>query len=227
MNLEPRFLEVGGEKLFCEISLRKDNAVILHGAGAANRKRYYALAEAILRRGIGVMLFDFSGHGESTGELKSLSLSRRKAQAQSVIEAFAPKGGYLYLIGFSMSGQTVCDLLPLYKERIPAILLGCPGVYSRLVHELLFGGGEFTTKIRAIDSWKDSTAFDELSNFEGKTVIVIGDEDKVIPKKVITRLKESSRHSDYIEYSGADHQLAVWLATHKKQQDELLDLLLE
>ena len=227
MNLESRVLEVDGERLFCEISPRKDNVVILHGAGEANRKRYYALAEAILRRGVGVILFDFSGHGESTGELKSLSLSRRKTQAQSVIKTFAPKEGYLYLVGFSMSGQTVCDLLSLYKERIPAILLGCPGVYSKSVYGMLFGGGEFTTKIRAIDSWKDSTAFDELSNFEGKTVIAIGGEDQVIPKEVITQLKESSKHFNYIEYPGVEHQLAMWLATHKKQQEELLDLLLE
>lgn len=227
MKLQQKILEVDNEKIVCEISLRKNNVVILHGAGAADRKRYYALADAILRRGIGVILFDFSGHGDSTGELKDLSLSRRKTQAQSVINAFAPKEGYLYLAGFSMSGQTVCDLLPLYKERISAILLGCPGVYSRSVHEMLFGGGEFTTEIRAIDSWKDSTAFEELGNFEGKTVIAIGDEDRVIPKEVITRLKGSSKHPNYVEYPGVDHQLAVWLAAHKDQQEELLDLLLE
>lgn len=116
--------------------------------------------------------------------------------------------------------------MPLYKERIPAILLACPGVYSKSVHKMPFGGGEFTAKIRAMDSWKDSTAFEELSNFEGKTIMAIGDEDQVIPKKVITRLKESSRHFSYVEYPGVNHQLAVWLATHEKQQEELIDLLL-
>lgn len=45
MNLEQKFLEVGDEKLVCEVSVRKDNVVILHGAGAADRKRYYTLAE--------------------------------------------------------------------------------------------------------------------------------------------------------------------------------------
>lgn len=180
-----------------------------------------------MRRGIGVILFDFSGHGESTGELKDLSLSLRKTQAKSVIDAFAPEEGDIYLIGFSMSGQTVCDLLPHYRERVPAILLGCPGVYSRSVHEILFGGVEFTTKIRVTDSWKDSAAFDELSSFDGRTIIAIGDKDKVIPQEVVTQLKRSAKHLNYVEYPQVDHQLAVWLAAHKEEQEKLLDLLFE
>lgn len=102
MKLQRKILKVDNENIVCETSLRKDNAIILHGAGAADRKRYYALAHAILRRGIGVILFDFSGHGDSTGELKDLSLNRRKTQAQSVINAFTSGEGYLYLIGFRL-----------------------------------------------------------------------------------------------------------------------------
>jgi pimeloyl-ACP methyl ester carboxylesterase len=227
MQLEQSILEVDNEKIVCEVFLRKDNAIILHGAGVSDRKRYYVLAKAILRRGIGVILFDFSGHGDSTGELKDLSLNRRRIQAQSVIDNFVPYESQLYLIGFSMSGQTVCDLLPIYKERIPAILLGCPGIYTKLAQEIIFGGGEFTTKIRSVDSWKDSSALDELCAFEGKTVIAVGDEDQVIPNEIVASLKESSKYLSYVEYPGVDHQLAIWLAAHESEQDKLLDLLLD
>ncbi len=227
MQLAQRILDIDNEKIVCETLLKKNNVVILHGAGSSDRKRYYALSEAIIRRGYGVILFDFSGHGDSTGELQDLSLHRRRIQAQKVIDSLAPQEGTLYLVGFSMSGQTVCDLLPFYKERVHAILLGCPGVYTKFVQEMTFGGSEFTTTIRHADSWKESIAFDNLQQFEGKTVIAIGDQDQVIPKGVITSLKAVAKHMDYREYSGVGHQLAVWLAAHKDEQDGLLDLLFD
>ena len=227
MRLRQYILEIDNEKIICEALLKKDNVVILHGAGMSNRKRYYTLARAITQRGLGVVLFDFSGHGDSSGELEDLSLTRRWLQARSVIDTILPKEGNLYLAGFSMSGQTVCDLLPFYKERVRAILLGCPGIYTQSAHGMVFGGGEFTTKIRIADSWKDSAAFDELRNFEGRTVIAIGDRDQIIPKEVIISLKTAAKHPRYIEYPSVDHQLAVWLADHASEQEKLLDAFLD
>lgn len=226
MQLQQQVLEIDNEKIVCETLLRENNVVILHGAGASSRQRYHVLAEACLRRGVGVILFDFSSHGDSTGKREDLSLRRRRIQAQEIIENLIPHEGKIYFVGFSMSGQTVCDLLPLYKERTPAILLGCPAVYSKAVQDLSFGRGEFTAKIRSTDSWKESDAFDELRAFAGKTVIAIGSEDLVIPKEVVASLKQSSKHLNYVEYPEVDHQLAVWLATHEAAQEELLDLLL-
>ncbi|MFJ3301894.1 alpha/beta fold hydrolase [Streptomyces sp. NPDC086549] len=55
------------------------------------------------------LAFDFSGHGESTVALRELGLRRRFEQAVSVIDARAPAGEPLVLVGFSMSGQTATD----------------------------------------------------------------------------------------------------------------------
>lgn len=226
MELKQQILEIDGEKIFCETFIREDTVIILHGAGASSRKRFQALAQAIIRRGIGVVLFDFSSHGDSTGERNELSLERRARQAEMVIETFVPREGKIYLAGFSMSGQTVCDLLPLYKKRAPAILLGCPAVYPKEASHLLFDGGAFTTKIRDKDNWKSSPAFSELSTYEGRTVIAVGKEDEIIPDEVIATLAKSAQHLRYVEYEGVDHQLAVWLAAHEQEQEKLLDLLL-
>lgn len=225
MYLRQTTLEIDNEKIVCEALIREDNVVILHGAGASSRKRFQPLANAIVQRGKGVILFDFSSHGDSTGKREELSLERRATQAREVIDTLLPKEGELYLAGFSMSGQTICDLLPLYKGRVPAILLGCPAVYSHEVRDLRFDGGEFSSRIRVENSWKDSQAFNELRNFEGKTVIAIGKEDQIIPKEVVESLKVATKQLSYVEYPGVDHQLAVWLAAHEQEQGELLDLL--
>src|SRR5258708_187910 len=41
----------------------------LHGAGAAVRQRVFYLADALADLGLGTFSFDFSGHGESSGNL--------------------------------------------------------------------------------------------------------------------------------------------------------------
>lgn len=225
MQLKQSILEIDNEKIVCETLIRQDNVAILHGAGAAERKRYYWLAQEILSRGFGVILFDFPGHGDSSGELGDQSLGRRCRQAQQVIDSFLPESGDLYLAGFSMSGQTACDLIPIYKDKVPAILLGCPGVYSNSVQDRVFGGEEFTKAIRVLASWKDSSAFSALRDFNGKTVIAIGDEDKVIPNELVENLRDAARDHEYVEYVGVDHQLASWLAKHDSEQNRLLDLL--
>jgi esterase/lipase len=201
MQLEKNILDINGDQIVCEVRLRQKNALILHGAGKADRKRYYSLASMLLQKGVGVVLFDFSGHGDSTGLLIDQSLEQRRVQAQTVIDTFLPGQSIFYLIGFSMSGQTVCDLLPLYPGRIEAILLGCPGIYGEPVHKMLFGGGEFTNAIRQEGSWNTSTAPAELRSFEGRTVIAIGSEDEVIPAGVIELLKGSAKQVAYCEIS--------------------------
>jgi pimeloyl-ACP methyl ester carboxylesterase len=65
-------------------------------------------------RGCRALAFDFSGHGESSGELRELSLARRLRQAGAVIDRHVPPGDGLILVGFSMSGQTVADLVARY-----------------------------------------------------------------------------------------------------------------
>lgn len=225
MQLEHKILDVDGEKLVCEFALSEKNAVILHGAGQSQRKRYYAIAQELNRHKIGVVMFDFSGHGESTGTLEQLSLSRRKKQAKAVIEKIIPAESLLYLVGFSMGAQTVCDLLPDFGNRTLGILLACPAIYRADVQNLPFGTDTFTSKLREQNSWRATNATKYLANFSGKTVVAIGSNDAVIPKGVISLLKSSAQHLIYREYKGATHAFAPWLTDNPKELSELISVL--
>ena len=227
MNLEHTTIDTDSEKLVCEFSLRSANAIILHGAGQASRQRYYAVAEELLKHDIGVVMFDFSGHGESTGQLRELSLARRKKQAIAVIDKLVPAGSRLYLIGFSMGAQTACDLLPDYGKCTDAILLACPAVYRADVQEMPFGEDAFTIKLRELDSWQKTDAREYLSSFSGRVVIAIGSNDEVIPKGVVTLLRDSAKRLIYREYKGVPHALAAWLAEHPKELSLLIADLVE
>lgn len=221
MKLEKTIIDSDGERLVCEFVLRDKNAVILHGAGTSKRQRYYPIAEELLKNDVGVVLFDFSGHGESTGELKDLSLARRRTQAGSIIDLVVPQSSPLYLCGFSMGAQTVCDILPGYGGRTEAVLLGCPAIYAADVQDIRFGDPDFTKRLREQGSWTESGAPGLLSDFGGRTVIAIGDRDEVIPSGVVDLLKDSSKNLTFKEYAGASHALAAWLESHP---DELAGL---
>lgn len=222
-NLQKIILDIDNEKLVCEYALSDVNAVILHGAGPTTfRKMNYPIANELTKHGIGVLLFDFSGHGESSGTLAELSLSRRMRQAEQVIDKLIPSESPLYLIGFSMSAQTVCDLLPIYNGRVKSILLGCPAAYRADVHNLPFGEDTFTTKLREPNSWQNTNAASNLAEFEGRTVIAIGTKDTVIPKGVLQMLKAASKDLVYVEYEGATHALSAWFDEYPTMLTELI-----
>lgn len=223
-SLQSAIIKADNEELYCEYSLAKENTVIMHGAGTAQLSRYHELANIVLERGKGVILFDFSGHGKSSGTIAELSLSRRVKQAQAVIDALAPTGT-IYLAGFSMSGQTACDLLPIYESRIKSVLLGCAAAYRPDIADIPFGSDEFTMKLRQ-GEWQNTTSKVSLRSYQGHTVIAIGAEDTVIPKGVTQLLKEAATNISYIEYPGAGHSLTTWLSDHAKEQRELVDTFL-
>ncbi|WP_431046358.1 alpha/beta hydrolase [Streptomyces sp. P1-3] len=116
-------------------------AVLLHGAGTSDEGRFSGLLGDLAARGHQALCFDFSGHGASSGRLPHLSLRRRFTQARAVIDAHVPPGRRLLLIGFSMSGQTVADLVAHYGSRVAAIGLCAPAVYDRAAWDVPFGDG--------------------------------------------------------------------------------------
>lgn len=226
-DLKLKTIEVDGESIVCEYKLMDKNAVIIHGGGlTTQRQKYYPVADELLKRGVGVVLFDLSGHGESTGELGELSLERRKQQTIGVIDALIPQNSTLFLIGFSMGAHTACDLLPRYGKRIEGILLGCPAIYRVDVQDMPFGTDTFTAMLREPNSWQTTKATQYLADFGGRTVIAIGDNDEVIPKGVIEMLKAAAKNLTYTELNGATHALMAWLPEQPDKLALLVDELL-
>lgn len=216
-------LRIGNELISCEYDIRERNVVILHGAGASGKDRYYGFAERIRERGLGVIIFDFSGHGESSGTIRRSSLETRTFEAKGVIDKLLPKPSTFYLVGFSMGAQAVCDLLSEFGQRVPSILLGCPGIYDKKAVRLLFEDPEFTKLLRGEKSWSRSGALENLQSYKGKTVIAIGDEDNVIPEGVISLLLENAQNPRLHRYKGVDHQLAKWLSQNQAELETLLN----
>ncbi|MGI5425348.1 alpha/beta fold hydrolase [Streptomyces sp. CA-179760] len=190
-------------------------AVVLHGAGNGSKERLVPLLSEFAAHGCHALAFDFSGHGESTGRLRELSLRRRFEQAVSVIDAHADGDGPLLLVGFSMSGQTVADLARHYGDRVAALGLCAPAVYSAEAWDVPFGQGDgrFSEIIRRPGGWRTSPALDVLRAYEGRAVLAVPGTDEVIPPAVTEAVSAAlARRAQFThwELPGAEHRLGRW-----------------
>ncbi|MFH9008857.1 alpha/beta fold hydrolase [Streptomyces afghaniensis] len=194
-------------------------AVLLHGAGTGSKDRLVPLLEEFAAHGCRALAFDFSGHGESTGLLRELSLRRRFEQAVSVIDARARVDGPLVLVGFSMSGQTVADLARHYGDRVAALGLCAPAVYAAQAWDVPFGTGDgrFSEIIRRPGSWRESPALDVLRGYEGRAVLAVPGTDEVIPPAVTDAVSAAlARRAQFThwELPEAEHRLGRWFRDH-------------
>ncbi|MEV6111744.1 alpha/beta fold hydrolase [Streptomyces sp. NPDC052109] len=198
-------------------------AVLLHGAGNGSKQRLLPLVTEFAGRGCHALAFDFSGHGESTGSLAELSLRRRFEQAVAVLDAHAPADDPLVLVGFSMSGQTVADLVPHYGPRVAAVGLCSPAVYAPEAWEVPFGNrrGRFSEIIRTPDSWRSSPALEALRAYTGRAVLAVPGTDAVIPPAVTEAVEGAlSARAEYtrFELPEAEHRLGLWFHDHAEDR---------
>jgi pimeloyl-ACP methyl ester carboxylesterase len=162
--------------------------LVLHGAGKSNRGRFRTLREELIAKGISSAAFDFVGHGETGGDLKSSSLGSRTRQACRVVDSLnLPQP--LAVIGASMSAYTAVKLLAHFQ--IKSLILLVPAMYASQAYTTPFNRG-FSDIIRQPQSWVRSDAWRLLADFTGRLLIVAGENDQVIPRDVINRIYDSA-----------------------------------
>lgn len=215
--MEKRFTFVAGSETLAAVSYTKweelPHVLSLHGAGPATKERVKYLAPLFLEKGFSMLAFDFSGHGESTGSLNESSLQKRIDEAHEAMKLLDPNAK-LTVMGSSMGGHIALELLK--TGRVENLILFCPAVYSDAAISLQFDQW-FTEEIRKPDGWKSSSLFGELEKFTGRLIIVIWEEDNVIPQEVIGMLVASAKsitHRELIFVPGAWHAIHTWLEEH-------------
>ena len=162
--------------------------LILHGAGNAHRSHFRLFREQLLIHGISSAAFDFVGHGDTGGELKSSSLLSRTRQACSIADSLDIQQPFS-VIGASMGAYTAVKLLEYYQ--IESLILIVPAMYTASAYTIPFNEG-FTDIIRQPESWEHSDAWNLLSGYRGRLLIIAAENDKIIPKGVINKIYDSA-----------------------------------
>ncbi|MFF0738962.1 alpha/beta fold hydrolase [Streptomyces sp. NPDC004111] len=206
-------------------------AVVLHGAGTSSMERLLPLVREFVAHGCRGIAFDFSGHGESTGKLGELSLRRRYEQAVSVIDAYGGAEGPLVLVGFSMSGQTVADLVRHYGDRVGALGMCAPAVYAAEAWDVPFedGNGRFSGIIRKPESWREAPALEVLRAYEGRAVLAVPGTDAVIPPAVTESVQDALvARAQYTRFDlpDAQHQLGMWFRDNDDDRRKFVEAVL-
>lgn len=184
---------------------RGSNPILyLHGAGGSTRRGHHLLRNALQQRGVGSVCFDAIGHGDTGGTLAQSSVASRTRQAQAVLAARElPEP--LVVLGSSMGAYNAIRLTQ--QHRVDALILMVPGVYTPAAYEVPFGP-DFSAVIRRERSWSDSDAWDILSRFEGRLLVIHAEHDAVIPLEISERLvaaatRAASRQLHIVR--GAEH----------------------
>lgn len=197
----------------------------LHGGGQSSRRGIQYLLAGLARAGLASAAFDFSGHGESTGQVEGSSLNERMAQAMAVAGHVAP-GRALSLIGTSMGGHIACSLIE--RLRPSGLVLFCPAAYVARAQDAPFGPS-FQHILRSTVDYASSPAFDALEGHEGRLLLVYGTADAVIPAQVLDQYERRAGRAKSVEVvrlEGAGHKLHDWLPSHPQDHERVLDAVL-
>jgi len=187
-----------------------EKASVLLLAGGANRPRlegyYPPWQEYFLSRGITTFNFDFRGVGDAEGNLNKTNLNTRVEDAKAALEILKQNSqtDNIYLLGTSMGGPVA---IRTANPSVKGVLLAAPAAYSEEARDKNFGP-DFSLAIRKPESWKDSPEFEELKKYNGKTFLLYGDKDEVIPSDLLLTYAEivKSQNGQVVVLENAGHK---------------------
>lgn len=184
-------------------AITKTIIIMSHGLGADRHEKgvFDKTADHLSRSGYNVLNFDFSGSGESQGEVIKPSL-----EIDDLISAidFAKRRGFdpIALLGLSFGGYVTIKAFPSISDRISAVVLWSPVTHkkehpearylpeqqkellekgrmtridSEMVRKTLYVDREF------FDVWRGVNQEEILSSINLPVLIVHGDADEVVP----------------------------------------------
>ncbi|QHJ01101.1 alpha/beta fold hydrolase [Xylophilus rhododendri] len=193
----------------------------LHGGGQSNHRTAQYLLTHLAEHGLPGAAFDHIGHGDTGGELSDSSLDDRVEQAVAVAQARRMRPP-LALIGSSMGGHIACRLITRLQPE--ALVLFCPAAYEAAAEPLPFGPA-FQQTIRSTSDFAASPAFEALEHFRGRLLLVLGEQDAVIPPAVIEQYRQRARQAARVELISlpAGHLLHRWLQEQPDRMRPVLD----
>lgn len=223
---EDFFFEAGGERLAATRTTGaggSDPAILsLHGLGTtATRHRMRYLLDAWADHGHGSLTFDFSGNGDSTGELTRATLRRRRDETLAAAGRLG-KAGRPVVIGTSLGAHLAAWTVRELRPR--ALVLFCPATYPEHAADQPFDG----SLVRPAGH-RDSPAYAALRDFEGDLLIFGARQDQVCPPEVIEGYLGNARRARsarVVWFEGCDHFVHRWLPNQESPREQTVQAVL-
>ncbi len=192
-----------------------------------NSYKNRCVEEFCLKNGYDFISCDLFGHGESSGDVKTLTMSKCLDMASQIVENICDDIPYV-VVGSSMGGWLSFLLGNKYKQRFKAIVGVAPAVdFTDFVYNDYFDDGQrykisqngllYTpsnnpdvcyvwNKEMFVDG-KNHEFLNKTFEYPNKITILMGDKDKQVPLKIAFMIKDavSSDDVDILISKGADH----------------------
>ncbi len=230
MNEQTGVLESGGERLaWRRVEGRGPTAVWLGGFRSdMSGTKAQALAEWAAGSGRSFLRFDYSGHGESSGEFAQGTIGRWREDALAAIDGLTQ--GPLVLVGSSMGGWLACLAAMARPERVAALVLIAPAAdFTEALMEPAFGeegmrrieaegfwmqpseyGGAYPITRELLRDGRRWSVLKEPVAIDAPVRILQGAEDPDVPWRHALRLAEGLRSPDVVFtlVKNGDHRLS-------------------
>jgi len=210
--------------------------IICHGFRGAkeNSGRIFTFAEKLIKLGLGVLAFDFSGSGASDGDFADISLSSQARDLRRVIDYVQSNyNRQVILLGRSFGGSTVLAAVGDNEKVAGYIFWSTPvklhETFTGIVEEFarLKADEELEIKDEAGSYWLKPSfiadfAHHDMNNYLQKlasrpALVIHGAVDEVVDPANALYIYENTQHTELHIISGADHRFTE----HIKEREDL------
>lgn len=204
------------------------NILFLHGAGQSDKTRVGYLMVNLQNAGHSSAVFDFSGHGESSGSIETSSLQKRTNEASTALLELLNNNNSVTVCGTSMGGHIAIKLLEKH-DHIKNLILFCPAAYHKSAYTAPFNQ-EFSSIIRQEGSWKESDIFPLLEKFSGNLLVFIGANDQVIPKELIEMIDKCTSNTskkEIVVIPDCDHMIHGYISQNPNLTNQVTSKIIQ
>ena len=183
------------------------------------------IAAGLVRHGIGVFRFDFTGLGASEGDFANTNFSSNiEDLAAAIVHMRNTVGAPAILIGHSLGGAAVLAAAGQAPEAKAVCTIGAPADPVHVVHnfkenlseiettgeaEVRLGGKPFRIKKRFLDDLKGQALEAAIASLRKALLIMHAPTDQIVGVENASRIFLAAKHpKSFISLDAADHLLS-------------------
>jgi putative redox protein len=221
----------GGQHLSALLDLPVDGAPSAYAVFAhcftcsKDFKAVYHIARALTRERVGVLRFDFTGLGESSGDFADTSLRSNVEDLLAAAEFLTARfAGPQLLIGHSFGGAAVLQAAPAIPSCRAVVTIAAPAdprhvsktlgpaiatIASRGEAEVNIAGRTFTLRKKFLDDLSGIDPEAAIRNLNRALLVMHSPLDEVVAIENATRIFQAARHpKSFVSLDQADHLLS-------------------
>ena len=193
------------------------------GLKSESHRIFVKLSRLLSQKGIGVLRFDFSGSGESDGDFDEMTFSSEVAEGGAILDYAvslpAVDKSRIGLLGLSMGGAVAAIIAGKRSADIRTLVLWAPATAElmrrvfqiRVASAFRDESGRYDLdglwlNPRFTEDLKQWDCISTVSNYNGKTLIIHGSEDVIVPVDIARQYQKVFSETARLEIiEGADH----------------------